>query len=96
MKGKYLVKIKGSKIKEGLNISVLDNLLFKGSSKPITHIKWYKSFTNSTVNIIEILYTLKHTENKRAIVYLNNKFAYTVPFVIKDNIKISKGPGHRL
>ena len=66
---------------------MLDNLLFKESKHKINQHKWYKSFTNSTINIIETVYTLKHTENKRAIIYIDNKFAYTIPFVLNDSVK---------
>lgn len=85
IEGKYLVKIKGSKKGHGVNLNILDNLLFKESKHKIKQDKWYKSFTNSTINIIETVYTLKHTENKRAIIYIDNKFAYTIPFVLNDS-----------
>lgn len=76
-------KIKGSKNNHGIAFTDLENLLYKESVLRITQEKWYRSFTQSTINIRKTLYTLKVTENKRALIYTNDKFVYTRPFVLE-------------
>lgn len=80
--GSTKLKIKGSKDNSQVSFAELENLLYKESNLKLNQEKWYRSFAKSTINIRETLYTLKVTENKRALVYTNNKFVYTKPFVL--------------
>lgn len=80
--GSTKFKIKGSKSTFGLKFENLEELLYRESVLKIAQEKWYRSFTNSTINIRKTLYTLKVTENKRALIYTNGKFVYTKPFVL--------------
>jgi hypothetical protein len=75
-------KIKGSKNNFGLKFTDIENLLYKESSFTIKQEKWYKSLSQSTINVRNTLYTLKVTENKRALIYLDNQFVYTRPFLL--------------
>lgn len=80
--GSTILKIKGSKDNSQVSFAELESLLYKESTFKLQQEKWYRSFAESTINIRKTLYTLKVTENKRALVYTNGKFVYTKPFVI--------------
>lgn len=79
-----IIKIKGAKKNHGLSLNDLENLLFKDVNHKIKIEKWFRSFEKGTINIRDLTYSLKVTANKRALIYTNNKFAYTKPFVLSD------------
>lgn len=83
--GSFKLKIKGSKNNSEVSFADLENLLYKESNLKLNQEKWYRSFSQSTINIRKTLYTLKVTENKRALIYTNNKFCYTKPFILDGN-----------
>jgi hypothetical protein len=80
--GKDLIKVKGSKKGHGLTFKDFEGLLHKETMKVINQEKWYRMFQRGTINIKKVLYTLKVTENKRALVYRDKIFVYTKPFVL--------------
>jgi hypothetical protein len=68
-----IIKIKGlskdSIISNNINLETLDRLLFKDSNIQITQNKWFKHLDKGNISILEQIYTLKATGNKRDLVY---------------------------
>jgi DNA polymerase elongation subunit (family B) len=68
-----IVKIKGlskeSIVKNSIDIELLDKLLFKDSNLKFTQNKWFKHLDKASINILDQVYTLKATGNKRNLVY---------------------------
>ena len=86
--GQEIIKAKGlpkNTIKD-LKVSDLELLLRKDSLKLFTVDKGYKSLFNSDISVLNTVYTLKTTSNKRQHVYLNGIFDSTKPYNY-DNIK---------
>jgi hypothetical protein len=48
-------------------------LLEKNSFIRKLQTKWFRNLTESKRNILDQLYTIKHTNNKRKLIYKNNK-----------------------
>jgi hypothetical protein len=44
--------------------------------------KWFRNLSEGKINILEQVYTLKVTENKRQLIYKNNKLIGTKPYKI--------------
>ena len=66
--GSTIIKIKGSKNKN-ISLSDFKTLLFKDEILKLPQAKWFKSLEKGNINIIDSLYTIKATENKRNFVY---------------------------
>jgi len=68
-----IIKIKGlneeSILKNKINLDTLDKLLTEDSFKEIKQNKLFKNLDKGNINIIEQIYTLKATGNKRKLVY---------------------------
>ena len=80
--GKYICKVKG--YKDSINIPFQDmkSLLIK-NSKPLElkHSLWFRNKELEEINIMEQMYNLIATENKRLFIYDKNNFAVdTVAF----------------
>lgn len=71
-KGDKIIKIKGitHEVANSLEISDLERLLIKDSSREFTQEKWYKKQIEGEISIQDTLYTLKVTSNKRSPLYL--------------------------
>lgn len=78
------MKIKGTKPGHNITVSYLESLLKLDSKYEITQEKWFRNITESTINIRSTVYTLKATENKRQLVYIDYQFASTNPLQIVD------------
>ncbi len=50
--------------------------------------KWFRSIKEGNITIKKQLYTLLPTENKRQLIYKNNKLIATKPFIIDFNRNI--------
>jgi hypothetical protein len=51
--------------------------------------KWVKNLSEGYISIINQLYTLKVTENKRKLIYdKNNVLCGTLPFIINDDKEV--------
>jgi hypothetical protein len=74
---KELIKIKGSK--NVISYSELSKLLFKNNKIMLNQEKWYRNFEKGEICIKDEIYTLSITENKRQLIYKNNKFINTLP-----------------
>jgi hypothetical protein len=87
--GKEIIKIKGltsdAISKYNISIDLLSNLLMKNSKLEFRQTKWFKDLTEGTINIKDVIYSLKVTENKRELIYDNNKLSYTIPYSIDKN-----------
>jgi hypothetical protein len=68
-----IIKIKGlskdSIVSNNINLETLDRLLFKDSNIQISQNKWFKHLDKGNISILEQIYTLKATGNKRDLVY---------------------------
>ena len=89
--GKVIYKVKGLKHEVELTMEDFEQLLYKDSFLKKLQNKWVKNLSDGDIKIIDHLYTLKITCNKRKLIYdSNNKFINTVPFIINDAIEIIK------
>lgn len=85
--GKELTKVKG--FKNTVSYPELKSLLDQNSKLELNQNKWFKSISEGSITVRNSLYTLVATENKRRLVYKNNKIVGTKPFVI-DSRKVIK------
>lgn len=83
--GSTVFKIKGSNNNFGLKFTDLEKLLYKEATLSLDQEKWFRSLTQSTINIRKTLYTLKVTANKRELIYTDNIFVATTPLIINDS-----------
>ena len=75
--GKVIYKVKGLSHKIELNKDDFNNLLFKESTLQKLQIKWRKFLNEGHIQILEQMYTLKVTDNKRKLIYNeNNKLIF--------------------
>jgi hypothetical protein len=81
--GKEIVKVKG--LKNPIPFSELKDLLNKDKSLEITNEKWFKSIQTSQITIRDQIYTLKVTDNKRNLVYKEDKLVDTQPIILPLN-----------
>jgi DNA polymerase elongation subunit (family B) len=80
-----IIKIKGLK-KESfrdLTLGKLSFLLNKDASLEFKQIKWFKYFDEGEIEIIDNLYNLKVTQNKRELIFINGKLTGTRPIILK-------------
>jgi len=87
--GKIIYKIKGLSHDIELNKIDFEKLLFKESTLEKFQTKWIKKLSKGQIEVIDQLYTLKVTDNKRKLIYNeNNKLIKTEAFVINDKKEI--------
>jgi uncharacterized protein YbcV (DUF1398 family) len=89
--GTEIIKIKGSKKNHGVTVAYLESLLTKDATIELNQEKWFRNITESLINIRSTLYTLKVTENKRQLVYLDDIFVDTKPLIIENGVIKSTG-----
>jgi hypothetical protein len=66
-----------------------EELLYKDTFIEKLQIKWRKSLSDGHIKVLDELYTIKFTENKRRLIYdNNNKLIGTKPFIINSNKEI--------
>ena len=89
--GKVIYKVKGLKHEVELTLDDFKSLLYKDTFiKKVQNI-WRKYLSEGHIEILEQLYTLKVTENKRKLIYdENNKLINSVPFKINLDKEIIK------
>lgn len=78
--GSEEVKIKGSKVK--ISYSEMEALLYKDAVRIITQEKWLKNIKEQHIRIVETLYSLRVTDNKRNLIYKDNYLIDTKPVII--------------
>src|SRR4029077_11732504 len=85
-KNESIIKIKGltkdSIIKSNITIDTLETLLFLNNNLTFSQLKWFKNIANANISVLEQLYTLKVTGNKRKLIYDNNLLIGTDPFIL--------------
>jgi hypothetical protein len=65
-----------------------ENLLIKNTFIKKLQTKWFKNLTEGHISVLEQLYTLKITDNKRKLIFENNKLIETKPYIIDNNKEI--------
>jgi DNA polymerase type B, organellar and viral len=78
--GSEEIKIKGSKVK--ISYSEMEALLHKDALKIITQEKWLKNIEGQHIKIVETLYSLRVTDNKRNLIYKDGILIDTKPITI--------------
>jgi hypothetical protein len=51
--------------------------------------KWSKNISDGYISVLQQLYTLKVTDNKRQLIYKNDKLIGTKPFIIDSSKDLS-------
>ena len=65
-------KVKGLNPDVELNFKDFENLLFKDFKLVKSHKKWHRSLSDSKIDILNELYTLKINDNKRRLIFNKN------------------------
>jgi hypothetical protein len=78
-----ITKVKGLKDTTTLNYNDFENLLNKNFIIERSHKKWFRQLTESKINILEQIYSIKVTDNKRELIYnKKDKLIGTKPYKI--------------
>jgi hypothetical protein len=78
-----IIKVKGLKNPNTkVSFEDLKELLLKDSALKLKQDKWFRSLDNSGIQILNSLYTLRATDNKRSFIYKDEVAVNTKPFVI--------------
>ena len=78
--GKEITKVKG--FKNSVAFNQLVSLLIKDNKVKLYQDKWYKSIVDGNIHIENSVYTLIATDNKRELIYDDNRFVSTKLFKI--------------
>lgn len=81
-------KVKG--YKNSLPYNELKSLLPLESNLELKQDKWIKNYKEGNIKIHKTVYSLKATDNKRNLIYKNNIFISTKPYIIDNNKIINK------
>lgn len=81
---KEYVVIKGYK-NENVSYNEIANIINKDDKLELKQEKWYVDLSAGRIITKEETYTLMATENKRRLVYENNKLVKTMPYIIKND-----------
>ena len=85
-----LVKVKG--LKNPLGYWKLKSLLYKNEKLEIKQDKWYRYLNEGYINIINEIYSLSITENKREIIYdSTDRFVNTMPLMLQNGVLQKRG-----
>ena len=87
---KLIFKVKGLSHKTEMTFNDYESLLIKDSFLQRFQTKWFKNLSKGHISILEQIYTLKVTDNKRKLIYENNKLVRTVPYIIDSDKKLDK------
>jgi hypothetical protein len=77
--GNEIIKAKGL-TKNNIKIADLEQLLNLDATKVFTQDKGFKSLFKSDITVLNTIYTLKTTSNKRQLIYKNGIFDNTKPY----------------
>ena len=80
--GEIIYKVKGLKHEVELTKSDFESLLYKDAFLEKHQTKWFRNISEAQINVLEQVYTLKVTENKRKLIYTNNKLVGTKAYRI--------------
>jgi hypothetical protein len=66
---------------------LLTTLLTKDYKLTFNQNKWFKSLSEANIKIVDQIYTLQVTGNKRKLIYdINDRLINTSSFILKDGI----------
>lgn len=86
-----MVKVKG--LKNPLGYWKLKSLLYKNEKLEIKQDKWYRYLNEGYINIINEIYSLSITENKREIIYdSTDRFVNTMPLMLQNGVLQKQEP----
>ena len=81
--GEYIIKVKGLKqAGDKVTFEQLKSLLYKNNILKIQQAKWFRSLDKSNIQILNSIYSLRATDNKRTFIYKNDLAVNTKPFVL--------------
>jgi len=87
--GKIIYKVKGLSHNIKLIRNDFEKLLFKQSTLEKYQTKWRKFLNEGHIEVLDQMYTLQVTENKRKLIYdENNKLISSIPYIINKNKEI--------
>jgi DNA polymerase type B, organellar and viral len=78
-----ITKVKG--FKDSIKYNILKSLLNKNEKLILNQEKWFRNIEEGNITIKQQIYTLLPTENKRQLIYKNNKMVGTKAFSIDLN-----------
>jgi DNA polymerase type B, organellar and viral len=85
IEGNIIYKVKGLSHETELTVQDFKNLLFKDAFIQKTHVKWFRDLSKGEIQLLEQIYTLKVTENKRRLIYKKGKLIGTKPYIINND-----------
>jgi hypothetical protein len=83
-KGEVIYKVKGLSHDIKLSEKEFNHLLYKDALLKKDQTKWARNLSEGHIKLCEQIYTLSVTDNKRELVYSNNKFVGTKPYIINN------------
>lgn len=87
--GQHIYKVKGLSHDIELNFKDFENLLNKDSLLKKLQTKWRKNLSDGNISVLNEVYTLQVTSNKRKLIYENGKLIGTVPYIINSKKEIN-------
>ena len=88
--GKVIYKVKGFSHNINLTQNDFTNLLYKDTFVQKYQNKWRKHIEEGNISVINQLYTLKVTDNKRKLIFKNDMLIGTNPYTINNDEIINK------
>jgi DNA polymerase elongation subunit (family B) len=82
--GNEIIKVKGLKYNKDLTFDNFKSLLIKDTSLTLEQNKLFTRLGDNSINLIKQSYSLIPTENRRELIYTNNKLSGTKPFVVNN------------
>ena len=83
--GETVYKAKGLKHEIELTMNDFEQLLNKNALLKKYQTKWFRNLSEGQINLLEQVYTLQVTDNKRKLIYKNNKLITTKAYKIDIN-----------
>jgi DNA polymerase type B, organellar and viral len=78
----HIYKVKGLTHKVKLTLTDFENLLIKESFLKKEQSKWRRNLSEGNISILNEVYTLQVTSNKRKLIFENGKLIGTKPYII--------------
>jgi len=88
--GEFIHKVKGLSHEIELTFEDFEKLLIKDFFIEKSQTKWFRNLSEGKINLLNQLYSIKVNDNKRKLIYKNNKLFGTNPYKInKDKIIVN-------
>jgi len=88
--GQFIHKVKGLNHDVSLEFKDFKNLLIKDTFVNKSQSKWFRNLSESKINILDQLYSIKITNNKRKLIYNRNNTLIRTENYIINNEKVIK------